>query len=126
MKIRVQTPFRMTLSTSQENALDKLWSQAVKTRAGKQCEMCLTTSSLQSHHVIGRRNKTLRHIVSNGCCLCAKHHFFAEQNGVKFAQWIIRERGQKWWDDLESYGREVKVWKEYTTIKSYLESFIKD
>lgn len=123
-KIRKSSPFRMTLSSGQEKALDELWSKAVKARAGYRCEICLTTSNLQSHHVIGRRNKTLRHVVSNGCSLCAKHHMFAEQNGVAFGEWIVENRGKSWWDDLVSYGREVKVWKDYTVIKKYLEGFI--
>lgn len=116
---------RMTLSTPQEKYLDALWAQAVKARASGKCEMCRQTKErLEAHHVIGRRNKTLRHIISNGCSLCHNHHRFAEQNGVAFAEWIIKSRGEKWWEDLQTYGREVKVFKDYTVIKTYLESFL--
>lgn len=115
---------RMTLSKGQEKELDTLWSKAVKSRAGNKCERCPKIEPLQSHHCIGRRNKTLRHVVSNGCCLCAGCHFFAEQNGIAFAKWILEKRGEQWWTDLVTYGREIKCFKDYTVIKSYLEAFI--
>lgn len=124
-RIRILPIFgRMTLSKPQELALDALWAKAVKARAWECCEYCKKTGRLEAHHVIGRRNKTLRHVVSNGFALCHAHHRFAEQNGIKFALWAISARGQKWWDDLEAYAREVKVWKDFTVIKAYLESFI--
>lgn len=116
---------RMTLTTGQERELDILWAKAVKARAGNRCERCLTTEGLQAHHAVGkRRNKTLRHVVSNGFSLCAGHHMWAEQDGIAFAVWAIEQRGQKWWDDLRVYGRQVKLWKEFSVIKKYLESFI--
>lgn len=114
---------RMTITKGQENALDALWAKAVKFRAWESCEKCGKHETLQAHHVIGRRNKTLRHIVSNGCCLCAKHHMWAEQNGVDFAKWILEKRGEQWWEDLNIMARELKVYKEYTIVKAYLESF---
>lgn len=123
-KIRIVTPFRMTISRGQEIVLDTLWAKAVKARAGNRCEMCLGSPPLQAHHVIGRRNKTLRHVVSNGCSLCPKHHMHAEQNGVAFAKWIVERRGEQWWNELQALGRELKCWKDYTVIKTYLESFL--
>ncbi len=116
----------MTLTRSQEKALDTLWSQAVKARASGTCEMCCYKHErLEAHHAVGkRRNKTLRHVVSNGFSLCHAHHRFAEQDGIAFAEWAIKKRGQQWWDDLKAYGRNVKVWKDYTIIKAYLESFL--
>lgn len=116
---------RMTISPAQEKALDTLWAIAVKARAGYKCEKCFKNEGLQAHHAVGkRRNKTLRHVVSNGFSLCAGHHMWSEQDGIDFAQWAIKQRGQKWWDDLKAYGREVKVWKDFTLMKEYLNSFI--
>ncbi len=123
-KIRKQTFGRMTLTRGQEKELDTIWAKAVKARAWMTCEKCLTQDTLQAHHVIGRRNKTLRHIVSNGCSLCAKHHMWAEQNGVDFAKWILEKRGEKWWNELQALGREIKKYKEFTLVKTYLESFL--
>lgn len=118
---------RMSLTSGQEKALDTLWSQAVKARAGNKCEYCPKVEGLQAHHAVGKRWKqSLRHVVSNGVSLCARHHMWAEQHGIEFAQWIISIRGQKWYDDLAEYSREIKVFKDYSVIKAYLESFIKD
>lgn len=127
-KIRKLPAFgRMTLTKGQERELDTLWSRAVKARSGGKCEACYAVrEGLQAHHAIGRRNKTLRHMVSNGFSLCAKHHMWAEQNGIAFAVWALKERGQKWWDDLQASARDVKVWKDFTIIKKYLESFINE
>lgn len=117
---------RMALSKAQEGVLDTLWAKAVKKRAGDRCEKCFRTENLQSHHVVGRRNKTLRHIVSNGCSLCAKHHMWAEQNGVDFAKWILEKRGEAWWNYLQVQARQLKTFKEFTVLKTYLEGFIND
>lgn len=124
-KIRKSPAFgRMTLSRGQETALDTLWAKAVKARAWEVCERCLRHGPLQAHHVIGRRNKALRHIVSNGCSLCPSHHMWAEQNGVAFAKWIIEKRGEEWWDSLQIQARQLKTFKEYTLVKTYLEAFL--
>lgn len=116
---------RMTLTTGQEKALDELWSKAVKARAGYICEVTLRSGiRLESHHFFGRRNKSLRHVVSNGFCLSHDKHRWAEEQPAEFIKWAIKSRGQKWFDDLQAYSREVKVWKDYSVIKKYLESFI--
>lgn len=114
----------MTITKAQERELDKLWAMAVKERAGNRCERCMKATQLQAHHCIGRRNKTVRHIVSNGCCLCAGCHFFAEQNGISFAQWIIARRGGKWWNNLQALSREIKVSKNYELLKAALKQYI--
>lgn len=124
-KIRKLSNFgRNSLTKCQEGVLDSIWSRAVKARAGNHCERCSKSEPLNSHHVIGRRNKTLRHVVSNGCCLCVGCHFYAEQNGVAFAQWILEKRGDQWWSSLQVMARQVKVFKEFTVVKAYLESFL--
>lgn len=115
----------MSITKPQEKALDVLWSKAVKARAGNRCERCLKSEPLNSHHCIGRRNKTLRHVMSNGCCLCVGCHFWAEQNGIDFGLWIISNRGEFWWQSLQVQARQIKVCKDYTLIKTYLESFLK-
>lgn len=124
--IRISKPFgRMALTKSQEHSLDVLWSAAVKARAGHRCEHCLKFGvRLESHHFYGRRNKPLRHIVSNGFSLCHTHHRLAEEQPAIFIEWAIGRRGQEWYDSLESQARNVKVYKDYTIIKKYLESFL--
>lgn len=115
----------MSLSKPQIKMLDEIWAKAVKARAWGVCEYCLKSNiRLEAHHVVGRRNMTLRHLVSNGVSLCHTHHRFAEQDSGKFHEWIIKKRGEKWWEELRVYGREIKIYKEFTIVKSYLESFL--
>ena len=116
---------RMTLTTGQERELDTLWSAAVKARAGQRCEKCLRSGvRLESHHFYGRRNKALRHIVSNGFSLCHTHHRQAEEQPAIFIEWAIGSRGQEWYWDLQAQSRGIKIFKDYTIIKKYLESFL--
>lgn len=112
------------MTKSQERILDALWSRAVKKVAGDRCERCYKSNPLNSHHCIGRRNKTLRHVIENGVSLCVACHFFAEQNGIAFAKWIVAKRGEEWWTKLEIASRLVKQYKDFTATKKYLESVL--
>ena len=96
-----------------KNKLDKAWSQLVKLQAGNKCEVCGNSETLNSHHVVGRRNLRLRWEVINGVCLCVKHHKFgnqsAHENPVWFEDWLKENRGQ----DLKlirSTMNEIQKW----------------
>jgi hypothetical protein len=95
------------------NKLDKAWSQLVKLQAGNKCEVCGSSETLNSHHIVGRRNLRLRWEVMNGVCLCVKHHKFgnqsAHENPVWFEDWLKENRGQ----DLKlirSTMNEIQKW----------------
>ena len=83
--------------------LDKLWSQIIRNR-GK-CEVCgkhpSGNSYLNPHHIVGRRNYTLRWDIRNGVALCAGHHIFnresAHQDSEWFHDWLEENRKE----DLE-------------------------
>lgn len=78
--------------------LDTVWSQLVKLQAGNKCEVCGKTESLNSHHIVGRRNLRLRWETYNGVCLCAGCHTFKtdsfHQNPVWAEDWLKENRGQ--------------------------------
>lgn len=69
--------------------LFKLWSEAVRERAGYKCEVCGTTieelrlnkSKLDAHHLISRniKNSPLKFHTLNGICLCPVCHKFGER-----------------------------------------------
>ena len=87
---------------------DTKWSKAVKIKAKERCEYCGATGKyLQSHHWFGRRHFVTRFDVSNGSCLCAGCHFKAEQNSLVMAQWIIKKRGKKWYDELQGLSEKL-------------------
>lgn len=80
---------------------DTRWSADVKIAAGLRCEYCGRFAPLAAHHIFTRSNKSVRHYVPNGCCLCNGHHqFFAHKRPHEFRDWITGIRGQAWWDDL--------------------------
>ena len=80
--------------------LDTAWSEAVKKRAGHKCEVCGTSEGLNSHHIIGRTNRTTRWDVRNGVSLCVSHHKFGRQSAHEdplwFKEWLEDER----WEDV--------------------------
>ncbi len=118
---------RMTISSGQEKVLDKLWAEAIKKLAGNCCEYCAKSRDLwklDAHHFYGRRNKALRHVLSNGFALCFLCHRHAEEQPVLFIDWAIQRRGQKWYDDLKIQATLVKKFKDFTIIKTYLEEVI--
>jgi len=104
-----RTPSKKTLTKK----LDTAWSKAVKNLAKNKCEVCGKVESLNSHHVVGRRNRRLRWELFNGVCLCAGCHTFklesAHQNPEWFHFWMEENR----WEDLRDVNCkmfEIKKW----------------
>lgn len=88
-----------------DKRLDDAWSELVKLRAGMCCEYCGKTSTLNSHHIFSRSNKSVRWDAVNGICLCVAHHVFsskfsAHKTGVEFTIWLTETKGQKFIDLL--------------------------
>ncbi len=70
--------------------LDKAWSQAVKIRAGYKCEisgMSKHQCRLNSHHIVGKRNFTLRWDLRNGLCISSSKHTLARQSVHQDPEW---------------------------------------
>lgn len=115
------------MNKTQTKTLDCLWSKLVKLKAKGQCEWCGSNKTLNSHHVIGRRNKATRWNESNGVCLCAYHHMLsknsAHQNPLEFIEFIRDKRGITWYTMLRLQSNEV-VKHDYKLLKIYLEKEI--
>jgi len=93
--------------------LDKEWSRIIKGRG--ECELCQATTHLNAHHVVGRRNRATRWLISNGCCLCPKCHVFsstmsAHQTPTLFSEKIIDIRGEDWHWELTRIANTPKKW----------------
>ena len=92
--------------------LDTAWSEAVKKRAGYKCEVCGKDMGLNSHHIVGRTNRTLRWDVKNGVSLCVSHHKFGRQSAHEdplwFKEWLEDER---WEDVLYLYNTKDTITK---------------
>lgn len=101
--------------TKMTKKLDTVWSEVVKKIAGYKCEVCGKDSSeckLNSHHIVGRTNRTLRWDLRNGVCLCSKHHKLGRQSAHEdplwFKEWLEDER---WEDVLYLYTQKDKITK---------------
>jgi hypothetical protein len=70
--------------------LDLLWSQAVKVQAGYKCEISGLTKhqcKLNSHHIVGKRNFTLRWDLRNGLCVSTTKHTLHRQSVHQDPEW---------------------------------------
>ena len=102
-------------STKVGEKLDLAWAKITKIRAGNKCEICGQTHNLNSHHIFGRKNKSVRWSLSNCCVLCPNHHVFssyfsAHQTPTAFTLWLIGEHGEKWHDGLMILANAPKKW----------------
>ena len=85
--------------------LDKLWSKAVKVRAGYKCERnpshkSDTTKSLNSHHLFTRSAMSTRWSMMNGICLCVGCHRYAHREPLDFHEWVKGYKGEDWYNAL--------------------------
>lgn len=87
--------------TSLAKKLDIAWSRAIKKVNSDRCEVCGKEGKLNSHHIVGRKNRTLRWDVRNGACLCTTHHKLGKQSAHEdplwFQEWLEKNRK----DDLK-------------------------
>lgn len=90
---------RKVSKSSLTKKLDNAWSELVKKRAKYKCEVCGKTDTLNSHHIVGRVNRTLRWDVKNGVCLCVKHHKFGRQSAHEDPLWFKEWLEDKRWED---------------------------
>ena len=95
--------------------LDKLWAEIVKQRAGYKCERerCDKTT-FNSHHIFSRSNLSVRWDLDNGVCLCSGHHtlntYSAHKAPIWFIDWLKKERGIEWYENLIVKANQVKKW----------------
>jgi len=107
---------------------DKLWREKALENANYKCEYCGSTENLNAHHIVGRRNYSTRWYLPNACILCSKHHTFdsdfsAHQNPLDFSIWILKERGQDWWDDI--LNQKNKIWRNWKLYLEDIENHLK-
>lgn len=92
--------------------LDKIWSE--KIRSKERCEICNKSDGLNSHHIIGRRNFTLRWELANGACLCSGCHVFnrlsAHQDPLWFDEWLDKNR----YEDVQYLRDQRNIVKKQT------------
>ena len=99
-----------------DGKLDEAWSKLVKLEANMQCEKCGKTTTLNSHHVFSRSNRSVRWDETNGICLCVAHHTFgnwsAHKSPVEFIYWLEEEYGKEYLEDLRYRANQTKKWSK--------------
>lgn len=88
-----------------DGKLDIAWSKLVKLRAKNKCEYCGKKTTLNSHHIFSRVNRSVRWDVKNGISLCVKHHISCTKTSahgapLSFHKWLTEYRGEKELDML--------------------------
>src|SRR6056300_1628904 len=88
-----------------DGKLDEAWSELVKLRANMKCEVCGKETTLNSHHIWSRSNRSVRWNVENGVCLCVSHHTFnskfsAHKTPTEFTYWLEKVKGRQFIDEL--------------------------
>ncbi len=88
-----------------DKRLDIAWSKAVKIRDGFECRYCRKQTTLNSHHIFTRQNRTTRWDINNGITLCVAHHTFsskfsAHKTGIEFTYWLEEKMGKNWLNKL--------------------------
>ena len=76
--------------------LDRMWSKAVKLRAGNKSEYSQKESGLNSHHIEGKGTHRLRWELDNGICLTGGEHKYIahrQDRAADFRKWAMKKRG---------------------------------
>ena len=109
---------------------DKLWRDIIKLRAKGKCELC-NNPGIDAHHIIGRRNFTLRWDLRNGIYLCFNHHYglnSAHQNPIWFEEELRKLKGDRLVEQLKFASqviikRSLADYQElHTNLKHILEA----
>ena len=110
----MKKPSRTTLNRK----ANKLWSEIIRKKNNGLCEVCGLPAN-NPHHIIGRRNLTLRHDLINGCLLCSGCHTLrvdsAHQNSLAFSLWVQANRFEDW-KYLISMMRKLTTQVDYEEI----------
>jgi predicted restriction endonuclease len=110
------------MKKSQIRQLDKLWSQRIKELAKYKCEFCLEEGIwLNSCHIIGRTNRTLRWDLRNGVCLCFLHHKAYDEHGKDHERIINLAIGRKRYNNLFKVKEVISKNQDYEQILKTLE-----
>ena len=111
----------MAKKTTLKNKADKLWRKLGKENAV--CEICshypelkVNYTQLHPHHIVGRRNMTLRWDLRNRCWLCPYHHTFGVKSAHSDPRWF-NEYMEKFRKEDNDYLLERKNVLTHLTIE---------
>ena len=103
---------------------DKLARLCALKKNGEVCEYCGKTENIQVHHFIPRSDSAyLRYNLKNLVCLCSYCHIIKlhRKADPDIVPYIIKSRGQDWYDNLKALKKKGLEAKSITTVKYYQE-----
>lgn len=106
---------------------DKLWAECIKARAGYMSELSKQIGYLQAHHILGKKNYSLRYDLDNGICLTYSEHIYGIHNQSKSLHYLEQIKaviGRERWERLNK-NRELKK-ETLQVINEYLRTKLKE
>jgi predicted restriction endonuclease len=94
---------KTSIARDERRALKKLDTQFaidVKVRDHYACVICGGTNQLNTHHILPRERKDIRHEMLNGITLCILHHKYSlncspHKNAFEFFVWLAEHRPEQ-------------------------------
>jgi len=80
---------------------DARFALEIKRRDGFKCLICGSTRQLNTHHILPRERKDIRHNPLNAVTLCILHHKFSlncspHKNAFEFFVWLAEHRPEQY------------------------------
>ena len=123
---RTQFKTKKTTQRTLCKQADKLWSQAIRLRDKDICQKCKRPGN-NPHHIFTRSIKHMRHLISNGVCLCAGCHTLGRESAHKgpeaFRDWLIEYLGEAEFEMLKRQSQMV-IKPDYNLSVLFLKDFI--
>lgn len=113
-----------SIHKQQEDRCDKLWSHAVKLRAGFKSELSGKTEYLNSHHILGKASYRLRYELDNGICLTSGEHKFIAHHAGRAESFRRKVQELRGWDIYETL--YLLKWDQCKTDLNMVEIYLKE
>ncbi len=96
-----------------KDQLENLWKEYCLER-DKYCQYCGSKDNLQVHHIVSRKNNSVKYDVENGITLCKRCHSRISLNPtarIEFMIWYIKKYSLEKLEYLQMKSKEIKQWK---------------
>ena len=114
---------------------DNVWAEIIKVRAGYRSEFSGKEGRqiggdyiLNSHHIVGKPNFTLRYSLENGMCLTSGEHFQLHRNSnyKRKIEKLVSEARWKILDELEGVIHKARYEEKYYELMEIYKSLCGD
>jgi 5-methylcytosine-specific restriction endonuclease McrA len=89
----------LTRHSKLEKLADDIWALIVRSTAPV-CVRCKTRATAQADHLVSRRYRATRWVISNGCPLCAGCHRLVTSDTHEHVRLAVQHVGAERWEQL--------------------------